>query len=151
MANFDWIILSLYLFIIAWSGTKLARHQTNTENYFIGGRSIPWWAVGFSFFGTSISTATFIALPGQAYGGDWRPHLANLMLPILVVFIALVVIPIYRKQIKMSAYEFLENRFGHGIRFYASLFYLITRLFSCLLYTSPSPRDVEESRMPSSA
>ena len=129
MANFDWIILSLYLFIIAWTGTKLARHQTNTENYFIGGRSIPWWAVGFSFFGTSISTATFIALPGQAYGGDWRPHLANLMLPILVVFIALVVIPIYRKQIKMSAYEFLENRFGYGIRFYASFFYLITRLF----------------------
>ena len=73
MASIDWIVVAAYLVVVAWLGTRLARRQTSTEAYFIGGRAIPWWAVGCSFFGTSISTATFIALPGQAYGGDWRP------------------------------------------------------------------------------
>ena len=129
MAPIDWIVVAAYLVVVAWLGTRLARRQTSTEAYFIGGRAIPWWAVGCSFFGTSISTATFIALPGQAYGGDWRPHLANMMFPLSAVFIALVVIPFYRQRVRMSAYEFLEERFGYGARCYTSCFYLISRLF----------------------
>ncbi len=129
MAHIDWILLGIYLIAVAWMGARLARRQTNTEAYFIGGRSIPWWAVGCSFFGTSISTATFIALPGQAYGGDWRPHLANLMFPLVTIFIAWVVIPFYRQRVRMSAYEFLEQRFGYGARCYTACFYLISRLF----------------------
>ena len=129
MAPIDWIVVAAYLAVVAWLGTRLARRQTDTEAYFIGGRAIPWWAVGCSFFGTSISTATFIALPGQAYGGDWRPHLGNLMFPLAAIFIALVVIPFYRQRVRMSAYEFLEERFGYGARCYTSCFYLISRLF----------------------
>ena len=103
MANIDWILLGAYLAFVAWMGARLARRQTTTEEYFIGGRSLPWWAIGCSFFGTSISTATFIALPGQAYGADWRPLLANMMFPLVTIFIALVVIPFYRQRIRMSS------------------------------------------------
>ena len=129
MASIDWIILGLYLAVIAWMGTSFARRQKTTESYFIGGRSVPWWAIGLSFFGTSISTGTFVAIPGQAYGGDWRPHLANMMLPVAALFAVWYVVPLYRRKVKMSAYEYLEERFGYGARFYTSVIYLSSRLF----------------------
>ncbi|MBN2210015.1 MAG: sodium/solute symporter [Sedimentisphaerales bacterium] len=110
-------------------GFWFSRRQSDTQEYFIGGRSLPWWAVGLSLFGTSISTATFIAIPGQGFGGDWKPHGVHLMLPFAMIFISFFVIPFYRKTIRMSAYEFLETRFGYGARCYVSVFFIITHLF----------------------
>ena len=73
MATIDWLILAAYLVLIIFMGGWFARRQNSTEAFFLGGRSVPWWAVGFSFFGSSISTGTFLAFPGQGYGGDWIP------------------------------------------------------------------------------
>ena len=110
-------------------GGWFARRQNSTEAFFLGGRSVPWWAVGFSFFGSSISTGTFLAFPGQGYGGDWIPHLSHLIFPVIAVLAACWVIPYYRQRVRMSAYEFLEQRFGYGTRCYASLIYVLYHLF----------------------
>ena len=73
MAVFDWLILIIYLAIIIIMAGWFARRQKSTEDFYLGGRSIPWWAGGFSFFGSSISTGTFLSFPGQGYGGNWIP------------------------------------------------------------------------------
>ena len=129
MATIDWLILAAYLVLIVFMGGWFARRQNSTEAFFLGGRSVPWWAVGFSFFGSSISTGTFLAFPGQGYGGDWIPHLSHLIFPVIAVLAACWVIPYYRQRVRMSAYEFLEQRFGYGTRCYASLIYVLYHLF----------------------
>jgi SSS family solute:Na+ symporter len=129
MAVFDWLILIIYLAIIIIMAGWFARRQNSTEDFYLGGRSIPWWAVGFSFFGSSISTGTFLSFPGQGYGGNWIPHLAQLIFPFTTLLVAIWVVPYYRQNVKMSAYEFLEKRFGYATRCYASTIYVLFHLF----------------------
>ena len=61
----DWLVVGLYLGLVALAAVWFARRQKSTEAYFVGGRSVPGWAVGLSLFGSSISTATFLAYPGH--------------------------------------------------------------------------------------
>lgn len=129
MTTIDWLILATYLVLIVFMGGWFARRQNTTEAFFLGGRSVPWWAVGFSFFGSSISTGTFLAFPGQGFGGNWVPHLSHLIFPIIALLAAWKVVPYYRQRVRMSAYEFLEQRFGYSTRCYASVIYVVFHLF----------------------
>ena len=67
----DWTVVGVYLGLVALAGLWFARRRRTTEEYFVGGRSLPGWAVGLSLFGSSISTATFLAYPGHGFGGDF--------------------------------------------------------------------------------
>ena len=129
LSSLDWTVVSAYLGLVATAALWFARRQTSTEEYFVGGRSVPGWAVGLSLFGSSISTATFIAYPGHGYGGDWTRLLPGFMLPIVALFIAAIVIPFYRRVVRMSAYELLEQRFGYPARAYAALLFILLNLF----------------------
>jgi SSS family solute:Na+ symporter len=125
----DWSMVLLYLGLVAVVGAWCARRQKSTEEYFVGGRAIPGWAAGLSLFASAISTATFLVYPGHAFGGDWTRLLPGLMLPIVALFLARVVIPFYRQVVRMSAYEFLESRFGYPARAYAALLFVVLNVF----------------------
>ena len=107
----DWIVVVLYFLAVVAGGLWLARRQNSIDGYFVGGRNVPGWAAGLSLFATSISTVTFIAYPGNGYGSDWKNLLPGLMLLVVVVFLAYIVVPFYRTVVKVSAYEYLEQRF----------------------------------------
>jgi SSS family solute:Na+ symporter len=126
---FDWIVLAVYLGIVVLVAAWFARRQKSTEEYFVGGRTVPGWAVGLSLFGSAISTTTFLAYPGDGYGGNWMNLLPGFMLPIAILLVAFVILPFYRNVVKMSAYEFLEKRFGYSGRAYAAFVYLLFNLF----------------------
>jgi solute:Na+ symporter, SSS family len=125
----DWTSVILYLGLVAAVGVWCAGRQKSTEEYFVGGRAIPGWAAGLSLFASAISTATFLAYPGHAFAGDWTRLFPGLMLPLAAVFIAMVVIPFYRRVVRMSAYEFLEDRFGYPARAYAATLFIVVNLF----------------------
>jgi SSS family solute:Na+ symporter len=67
----DFLVVALYLGMVAFMGVRFSRRQTSTESYFVPKRSIPAWAMGMSRFATLISSVTFIAYPGSAYGNNW--------------------------------------------------------------------------------
>src|SRR5919198_645457 len=73
MKALDLIIIFGYLIGIVLFGTWFGRRQKTTADYFLGDRSVPWWAVAFSIVATETSTITFISVPGIAYarGGDF--------------------------------------------------------------------------------
>ena len=125
----DWTLVAAYFAVFAAIGVWCARRQKSTEEYFVGGRAIPGWAAGLSLFATAISTATFLAYPGHAFAGDWTRLWPGLMLPLVTVFLALVVIPFYRRVVRMSAYEFLEERFGYPARAYAAFLFIVVNVF----------------------
>ena len=74
MKALDLIIIFGYLIGIVLFGTWFGRKQKTTSDYFLGDRSVPWWAVAFSIVATETSTITFISVPGIAFarGGNFQ-------------------------------------------------------------------------------
>jgi SSS family solute:Na+ symporter len=129
-------MLLAYLGGMALMGIWFSRKNTSTEEYFVGGRSFPGWAIGLSMVGTSISSVTFLAYPGDAYKTAWLRFLPNLMLPVAVMVGAYVFLPFFRKGTVTTAYEYLEERFGPSMRVYAASAFIVGQLcrVSIILY-----------------
>ena len=137
----DIAVVILFLIAMAAAGIYFAKYNKSTEDYFLGNRSFPGWAIGISLLGTSISSVTFLALPAAAFILDYRNIVPNLMLPFVTIAAVLIFIPIFRKGQITSAFEYLELRFGHIIRLYASVSFIILQLLrlSTVLYLVSIP------------
>ena len=124
-----WIdTLIVFVSVLATIGVGLyfAKRQKSSDHYFAGGKNIPAWAIGISIFATLISSVTFLAYPAAAYKSNWILLVQGLMVPLVLVCIIWLVVPLYRKAIRLSAYEYFERRFGFGARIYSSLAFMLT-------------------------
>ena len=117
-------------------GLAFARKHKDTESYFVGGRAFSGWLIGLSLVGTSISSVSFLAYPADAYKTAWLRYLPNLMLPVAVLVAMYLFLPFFRKHRMMSAYEFLEMRFGPSVRVYGAVAFIVAQLvrISLILY-----------------
>lgn len=97
----DLLALIIYLLIIMAIGLYFSRKNTNTEEYFVGGRSFSGWVIGLSLVGTSISSITFLAYPGDAYKTAWIRYLPNLMLSVAIFVAAYVFLPFFLAAIPL--------------------------------------------------
>jgi SSS family solute:Na+ symporter len=124
----DYIVMGVYLLGTAAIAIRTAWRQTTTREYFTANRQIPGWAVGFAMMATTVSSPTFVAIPGSTFARDWWQMLYMLMaLGVLTVLVPFVV-PLYRRAVKMSAYEYLEQRFGYGARLYGAAGFILLRI-----------------------
>jgi len=124
----DIAALVAYLLLITGIGFYCSRKNTNTEEYFVGGRSFSGWIIGLSLVGTSISSITFLAYPGDAFKTSWIRFVPNLMLPLAILFAAYFFLPFFRRGKVTSAYEYLEDRFGPSIRVYGAVAFIIAQI-----------------------
>lgn len=123
----DCAILVLYLVGITLFGVRFRRGQQNLRDYFLGGRSAPWWAIACSIVATETSTLTIISTPGIAYGGNLE--FLQLVLGYLVarVVLCVVLVPQYFQGEFYTAYQLLEKRFGGKMKSAAAVVFLGTR------------------------
>ena len=129
--DLGWInlmVLVLYFGILVWIGWYFSKRQTNTNDYFRGGKRIPWWLVGLSIFGTALSAITFMAIPAKAYATDWSYIILNAGLVVVAPLIIMICIPFYRKLDFTTAYEYLEQRFNVAARLVASLCFILFQI-----------------------
>jgi SSS family solute:Na+ symporter len=124
----DYVVIAGYLAATAAIAVRTAGRQTSTSEYFIANRRIPGFAVGFAMMATTVSSATFVAIPGSVFARDWWQMLYMGMAIAVLVFLVPLVVPFYRRVVKMSAYEYLEERFGYGARLYGAAGFTILRL-----------------------
>ena len=147
----DWIILGLYIAAIVAIGVWANRMQTDTEAYFVGNRSVPWWATGLSIIATSFSAASILGVPGYAYTSDmWylQYQLGDLLGAGIV---AVLFIPFFHKIRGLTtAYEYLEKRFDLKTRLLGSSLFVLTVLLragallygAALLFSAVVPTEV---------
>lgn len=123
----DLAVIALYLVGITVFGCSFYfRRGTNSARAFMTGTGrIPNWVVGLSLLATFISSISFLALPAKAYLTNWNPYVLSLTVPVAVVVAALVFVPFYRRIGSVSAYSYLEERFGAWARLYASGCFLL--------------------------
>lgn len=126
----DGLVIVLYLILVAVFGIWSAGTQKSTTDYFLGGRQMPWWAILFSVVATETSTLTFISIPAVAYGGNLTFLQLTFGYIIGRIIVALWFLPAYVHGELTTAYQYLENRFGPGMRKAASSTFIITRLLA---------------------
>jgi SSS family solute:Na+ symporter len=119
--SIDYLIITASLVIPLIISLKFAKKQNSTNNFFIARGSVPAWAIGLSILATLVSSVTFLAYPGEGFANNWILLVQGLMVPVTLVFFIGFVVPLYRNVIKLSAYEYFEQRFGFFARIYSSL------------------------------
>lgn len=122
----DWGIVGLYFLLVVGISTYVAKKMSaSTDDFFLGGRNIPWWAAGLSIFGSKLSALTFIAIPAKAYATDWTYIFANVCILLVAPVVVYFFLPYYRKIQITSVYEYLERRFDHRVKLLGSLTFVL--------------------------
>ena len=130
MTSVDWAIVALYLIWIVWDGLRLTKRSHELEGYFLGGRSLPWWAVGLSVMATQLSAITMVGTTGQGYADGMRFLQFYFALPIAMVILSVTLVPFFHNAKVYTAYEYLERRFDAKTRAFTSLLFLLSRSMS---------------------
>lgn len=124
----DIIIFLLFTGGVVAFGCSFFNKKGTSEEFTSAGGSIPGWVVGMSIFATYVSSISYLGYPGKAFAGDWNAFVFSLSIPVASFFAAKYFVPFYRSQDSISAYSFLEKRFGAWARIYASSCYLLTQV-----------------------
>ena len=118
----DWLVIIVYLAAMVGIGLYfyLQEKRASTADFFVGGRSIPFWAAGISLYATNTSSISFIAIPAKAFETNWQYLTNNLIAVVGLMFVAVWIVPLLRRLDLMSVFSYLEKRFHPAIRMLAS-------------------------------
>ncbi|HJQ20460.1 MAG TPA: sodium:solute symporter [Gemmatimonadaceae bacterium] len=123
----DITVIILYLAGTTLLGIWVGRRQRDAKDYFVAGRTIPWWAVMFSVVASETSALTFISIPGLAYTTDLGFLQIAVGYLLGRIAIAYTLLPKYYEGGLVTAYALLEKRFGLGARRFTSIVFMVTR------------------------
>lgn len=129
MQTLDLIIIFGYLIGVTAFGSYFASKQKTTEDYFVGDRSVPWWAIAASIVATETSTITFISVPGIAFARNGNFQFLQVVFGYMIgrVVISLLFIPSYFRGELLTVYQLLDERFGGKIKMLAAALFVIMR------------------------
>lgn len=130
LTTLDYAVIAIYLLGVAGFGILAGGKQRTTDDYFLGGRDLPWWAVCFSVVATETSTLTVIGIPAVAYLGNLTFLQLTFGYLLGRIVVSVLLLPRYYKGNLVTAYAFLGARFGDKMRATASLTFLVTRLLA---------------------
>jgi solute:Na+ symporter, SSS family len=123
-------IVVVYLLGITLLGMRFRQQQHDVKDYFLGGRSAPWWALAFSIVATETSTLTIIGTPAIAYSSNMT--FLQLVFGYIIgrILITIIFLPGYFSGEYLTAYALIEKRFGTRMRAVAALTFLGTRVLA---------------------
>lgn len=124
----DLVIIALYFVFIVYAGLRY-RKTSDSESYFLAGRSMTWPVIGFSMFAASISSSTLIGQAGDAYSTGIAVFNYNLMSIFVMIIFAWFFLPFYIKSRIFTLPEFLERRFDVRSRYYFSGITILINIF----------------------
>ena len=113
MSSADWIIIVLYLAGMIWLSIYLSKKQSSQEDYYVGGRRLPWWAVGISTMATQTSAISFISIPAfvalRPGGGlSWLQY--ELAVPLALIAVMAFLLPFFAFSHNKTASSSVRSR-----------------------------------------
>ena len=144
MNTIDLIVFTVFTLGVVLFGCSFYRKGTSASEFTAAGRSLPGWVVGMSIFATYVSSISYIGYPGKAFASNWNAFVFSLSIPVASYFAAKYFVPFYRHGGSVSAYTFLEQKFGRWARLYASACYLLTQIarMGSILYLLAMPMHI---------
>ena len=131
--TFDWLIIGLYCIGIISLATYVSRKKSGTtrsaEEYFLAGRSLPWWAIGASLIAANISAEQIIGMSGQGWVVGMAIAVWELTAAIALIVMAKYFLPLFLEKKIYTMPQFLEQRFDKRVSLVLSFFWLIVYIF----------------------
>jgi SSS family solute:Na+ symporter len=112
----DLAVIALYLVGITWFGARFRQSQHTLKDYFLGGKSVPWWAIALSIVSAETSTLTVIGTPVLSFQGNFGFLQVVFGYLLARIVIATLFLPAYFRGEMFTAYELMRARFGDRIR-----------------------------------
>jgi SSS family transporter len=129
--EFGWLnmlVLFVYLAGVVLLGLYFMKKNNDTNDFFRGGQSIPWWAAACSIYATMLSSLTYMALPAIVYQTDWVLLIGILTIVAVAPIAVYIAVPFFRQIDATSAYEYLSKRFNLPVRLFASALFTLFHL-----------------------
>ncbi len=138
LETLDYLAVVAYLAVTMWIVKRSSQQQSDTDEFFLGGRSMPWLAVGLSIMATLLSTNTYLGAPGEMIKYGPAYVFGFLAYPIPILIVTTLWIPFFMRMRMTSAYEYLERRFDYRARLVGGVLFLGLRLgwMSMVVYTA---------------
>ena len=126
----DFLIISFFIIGFPLYGYLQRKRNKTIEDYFLGGRNIPWYVAMMSIVATETSVLTFISVPGLSYSGNWTFLQLSLGYIIGRLGVSVLLLPIYFEKGVISIYQIIGMRFNLSMQRISSLVFLATRLLA---------------------
>ena len=124
----DLVIVGVYFVVTVVFGIAISRRQETAEDFFLAGRTMPWWIVGLSLFASNISSTTLVGLAGEGYASGIAVFNYEWMASVVLVFFILFILPSVLRAQAFTMPELLERRYNTGARTYFSLLTLFLNI-----------------------
>lgn len=132
-SNLDLALFGLYCLTIVSIGLYVSRkkkgHQTDSSDYFLAGKSLPWWAIGSALIAANISAEQFIGMSGSGYSIGLAIASYEWMAALTLLVVAKFFLPIYLKRGIYTMPQFLENRFDKRVKTSLAIFWVLLFVF----------------------
>jgi SSS family transporter len=127
MRFLDLGVIAAYLLGVTWFGARFRKPQTDLTQYFLGGRTAPWWAIALSIVSAETSTLTIVGTPALSFNGNFAFLQVVLGYLLARVLISILFLPAYFRGHMFTAYQLMQQRFGERVRRLTAVIFLFTR------------------------
>ncbi len=133
LSTIDIIIVAIYaaslLLIAQWVSREKAGHNKSAEDYFLAGKSLPWWAIGASLIAANISAEQIIGMSGSGYAIGLAIASYEWMAAITLILVGKYLLPIFLKRGIYTMPQFLEQRYDKRVKTVMAFFWLAVYVF----------------------
>ena len=123
----NWVILCVYVVIVLSLGFALSKRVATAEDFYVGRRTTPWWAIGISVVATYVSALSFLGGPAWSYTNSLSVIAIHLNYPLVIFVVVTVFLPFFFNSGVASIYDYIEKRFGPTSRLVVSAVFLISQ------------------------
>jgi SSS family transporter len=126
----DYVALGLYFVVnlaIGWWCRQ--RSRRSDTSYFLGSGRVAWWAAAVSFFATSVSSISFMALPAKSFQGDWLAVGSAPAQSCAGILTGFVFVGIFRRLNMTTVFDYLERRFDRRVRYFGAGLAIVLKVF----------------------
>ncbi len=131
--SIDYLVFGIYVMIIISVGLYASRtkkgSEKTAEDYFLAGKSLPWWVVGASLIAANISAEQFIGMSGSGFAVGLAIASYEWMAAITLIIVAKFFLPIFIKQGLYTIPEFIEKRFNTNLKTILAVFWIALFVF----------------------
>ena len=129
----DYVIFAVYCVVIVFLGLWLSRTKKGEEktssDYFLAGRTLPWWAIGASLIAANISAEHFIGMSGSGFRLGMSIAAYEWMAAPVLILVAFFVLPVMLEKKVFTMPQLLRDRYSHGVSLAFSILWLFLYVF----------------------
>jgi SSS family solute:Na+ symporter len=133
LETLDFAVVAIYavslLLLAQWVSREKAGHQKDTQDYFLAGRALPWWAIGASLIAANISAEQIIGMSGSAFVLGIAIASYEWMAALTLVIVGKYLLPVFLQHKIYTMPQFLEQRYDHRVKIVMALFWLGVYVF----------------------